>query len=385
MGINCNIYNKPIEEKNEIIRFSPPISSHRDLNNAPTISDSAQKIFNERFNKEIDELGEFIPNSNFQSQIPSNIKNYILKNKYDPYKKKKKNQNKQFYTIEPVKFQNGNIYKGTWNDLFEMDGYGHYYLKDDNVFVEGFWKNGELKNGRIFYPNGEIYEGEIKESLYNGKGRIIYNDNSIFEGNFIKGEKDKEGKIIYDDKSYYEGDIYNDIPNGKGIFKWNNNIIYNGEFKNGMFDGNGLLKNNNNGSFYNGNFKNNLYNGKGIFHWGKSNNEYNGEYKNGKKNGKGIYKKNNIIYEGYFNEGKPHGNGKIEDGKNTLKCEWRNGICVESLSLVESRYGDDNENKKIEFNVDNEDIDIKKLKYIKWDKNNNCYEYKPMISYSEVF
>ena len=90
MGINCNIYNKPIEEKDEIIRFSPPISSHRDLNNAPTISDSAQKIFNERFNKEIDELGEFIPNSNFQSQIPSNIKNYILKNKYDPYKKKKK-------------------------------------------------------------------------------------------------------------------------------------------------------------------------------------------------------------------------------------------------------------------------------------------------------
>ena len=196
MGINCNIYNKPIEEKDEIIRFSPQVSSHRDLNNAPTISDSAQKVFNERFNKEINELGEFIPNSNFQSQIPTNIKNYILKNKYNPIKKNI-NQNKQFYTIEPVQFQNGNIYKGTWNDLFEMDGYGHYYLKDDNVFVEGFWKNGELKNGRIFYPNGEIYEGEIKESLYNGKGRIIYKDKSIFEGNFIKGEKDREGKIIY--------------------------------------------------------------------------------------------------------------------------------------------------------------------------------------------
>ena len=59
MGINCNIYNKPIEEKDEIIRFSPQVSSHRDLNNAPTISDSAQKVFNERFNKEINELGEF--------------------------------------------------------------------------------------------------------------------------------------------------------------------------------------------------------------------------------------------------------------------------------------------------------------------------------------
>jgi hypothetical protein len=87
MGINCNIYNKPIEEKDEIIRFSPQVSSHRDLNNAPTISDSAQKVFNERFNKEINELGEFIPNSNFQSQIPTNIKNYILKNKYNPIKK----------------------------------------------------------------------------------------------------------------------------------------------------------------------------------------------------------------------------------------------------------------------------------------------------------
>ena len=53
--------------------------------------------------------------------------------------------------------------------------------------------------------------------------------------------------------------------------------------------------------------------------------------------------------------------------------------------ILMKENGDDNENKKIEFNVDNEDIDIKKLKYIKWDKNNNCYEYKPMISYSEVF
>ena len=63
-----------------------------------------------------------------------------------------------------------------------MDGPGKYYLKQEKVLAEGNWDNGELKYGRVFLPNGDIYEGEIKDSQFNGKGKLITKKGDIYEG-----------------------------------------------------------------------------------------------------------------------------------------------------------------------------------------------------------
>ena len=55
-----------------------------------------------------------------------------------------------------------------------MHGYGKYLLKNDKVFVEGYWDKGILKKGRIFLPNGDIYEGDIENNEYDGKGKTWY-------------------------------------------------------------------------------------------------------------------------------------------------------------------------------------------------------------------
>ena len=47
--------------------------------------------------------------------------------------------------MKPIEFTNRNIYHGQWNQNFEMDGYGKYYLKDERILAEGIWKKGELK------------------------------------------------------------------------------------------------------------------------------------------------------------------------------------------------------------------------------------------------
>ena len=52
-----------------------------------------------------------------------------------------------------------------------MEGLGKYYLKEDKVLAEGIWENGDLKYARVFLPNGDIYEGEMKNSKFNGKGK----------------------------------------------------------------------------------------------------------------------------------------------------------------------------------------------------------------------
>jgi len=38
------------------------------------------------------------------------------------------------------------------------------YIKEANLFVEGIWDAGKLIYGRVFFPNENIYEGEINLS-----------------------------------------------------------------------------------------------------------------------------------------------------------------------------------------------------------------------------
>ena len=54
------------------------------------------------------------------------------------------------------------------------------------------------------------------------------------------------GKIFFKNGNKYEGNFDDDKINGKGIFYYNNGNKYNGNFKNGKFNGNGIF------SYYNG-------------------------------------------------------------------------------------------------------------------------------------
>ena len=162
-----------------------------------------------------------------------------MKNKSFPFELKNNNS----YQIKPVEFENGNIYFGQWNDKFEMEGHGKYYIKEENVFAEGIWEQGELKKARIFYPNGEFYEGEMNNSNYHGKGKLI-TQKYEFNGEFVEGEKNGNGTIIFKDETKYSGNFSNNNFNGYGNMLWtNNNLEYVGYFKDNTLEGNGVLFN----------------------------------------------------------------------------------------------------------------------------------------------
>ena len=371
--------------------------------------ENCKKYFEQLFNSKLKELGNFITNEEFSKLIPEKINNYMIENPFD--KQIFELYDKYTYNMDPLEFLNGNIYKGNWNDNLEMDGYGNYLLKNDDVFVEGIWDNGILKNGRIFLPNDEIYEGDIENNVFQGHGKYISNDGTIYEGEFEKGERSNYGKIIYNDGSYYEGYLINEnIPDGKGEFKWvdpnlesnnynsfnngyynystnfnNNNYKYSykGDFINGKIDGYGILINEYSKSEYKGDFKNNVFHGKGIFQWGPNGIiRYEGEYKFGEKNGNGIYIKPNFKYSGFWNEGKPHGIGLIDNGTNIYKCSWRNGITVETPVL--QNKSNNFENVDINFIPKKEDIDFSEMKYLKLDKFNEI-NYSLKQSVNEIF
>ena len=360
MGNYCNVCRKDEELKHE--------ETFPEMSAAPNYI--SQNIFTQAFEKKLPLFGSYCSFPDYENKLPQNIKNYIKKN---PIDYRKNITNKEIYeTPQPIEFKNGNIYCGNWNMNSLMDGYGKYLLKDDKVLIEGIWENGILKLGRIFLPNGDIYEGEIKNSLFNGKGKMIYSNGTIFEGNFINGERGNYGKIIYDDGSYYLGNFKNDLPNGKGEFKWKNGYLYKGNFIDGKIEGEGEIKNEKSGSFYKGNFKNNNFHDKGNFKF-SSGSIYKGEYYLGKKDGEGIYNKyDGIKYNGNFSNGKLNGTGIVEDENYIYKCTWRNGIVVET-PIIEVKNSDSAHtgNLDLNFKVEDEDINMDKLKYLERDLYGN--------------
>jgi hypothetical protein len=208
--------------------------------------------------------------------------------------------------MNPIKFKNGNIYKGKWNAENQMEGLGKYLIKDDNVYTEGYWENGELKYGRIFLPDGSIYEGYINDSKYNGNGKLIFPD-ATYEGLFSKGEF-KKGKML-----------------------WNNGYEYDGEFNGNCLQGKGKLTGPDN-EIYEGDFNNNLFHGKGKYIYKNNEYEYDGEFQYGIKKGKGKYTAMyDFTYDGNWDNDLPFGNGKYNNWDNSciLKCTFRAGKIAE--------------------------------------------------------
>ena len=239
----------------------------------------------------------------------------------------------EVYEMKPIEFNNGNVYKGGWNENLKMEGQGKYYLKEDGVLAEGLWKEGNLVYARVFIgkeDSFDIYEGEMKNSSFYGKGKLILSNGVIYEGDFIDGEKTGNGKIIFEDKTLYEGGVEKGDLNGKGKMIWTNGYEYEGDFEFNKLCGNGILKSPN-GEIYEGEFKNNLFNGYGKYTF-KNGNTYEGQFLYGVKKGKGVYKcLNKFEYDGDWDNDLPCGVGKLSDWNKTgvIKSTWRYGNIME--------------------------------------------------------
>ena len=300
----------------------------------------------EAFKEKLLEYGDYITQNNFNELISKEIQNYMNEN---PLKINSENLNKDnVFEIEPIKFKNGNIYQGFWNQEFKMDGRGKYYLEQDKVFAEGNWDDGDLIYGRVFLPNGDIYEGEIKNSQFHGKGKLKTN-NYLYEGDFLNGEKTGNGKIIFSDETIYDGNLINGEFKGNGHMTWKNGYEYDGEFDGPLLNGKGKLKCPE-GDYYEGDFENNLFHGKGKYHFGENKSEYDGEFQYGIKKGKGIYITDQYTYDGYWDNDLPCGIGKLINTNNNvvLKSTWRYGIIVEEPKFLQ---GSDEDFKKIDLNI----------------------------------
>jgi hypothetical protein len=286
---------------------------------------SNQESFNKNFESRLPQLGQSIEENQFKRKIPEQVLKYITDKKY-----KKPDLiiiNENVFEKGPIKLiDNNDIYKGSWNENIEKEGYGQYYMETEQKFFEGTWEKNKLIHGRIFYQNGDMYEGFIKDFNCQGKGIIVLKSGDKYIGDFNEGRREGKGKYIYSDRTTYEGQFMNNKFHGHGVMKWTTDEIYEGEFSQGYFNNQGKLIGKN-GEQYEGNFKNNYYDGQGKYTF-EDGSTYEGSYVLSLRNGKGIFiKKNNeFSYEGDWVDDYANGSGTFIKGDASIEGTWQNGL-----------------------------------------------------------
>ena len=191
----------------EACRQKEPEANFPFENNDLEKNPEEKDIFITTLENNLQTFGQYYP-SDISTLISKPIQDYIAENPIQIDEKYCKDLNGQ--DVKPIEFKNGNVYQGGWNKTLRMEGQGKYFIKDNNIYVEGIWKNGDLLYARIFIGSEDsfdIYQGEIKDSNFNGKGKYIESNGKIYEGDFINGEKNGTGKINYKDGTIFEGQV----------------------------------------------------------------------------------------------------------------------------------------------------------------------------------
>jgi hypothetical protein len=301
--------------------------NNKKIINANSLNNNKYTLYTKKFESNLPKIGKYIEKDQFKEIIPEIANEYLIENHIKIPENIQINNN--LYEMKPVEFENGNVYKGQWDEEFKMDGLGQYYIKEGNVFIDGIWDDGKLIYGRIFYDNNNIYDGQIKNSNYHGKGKLMFNNKEEYEGDFFDNEVKGHGIFKFSDGTIYEGEFDKGEFKGHGIMKWNNgDIQYEGEFNGSILNDYGKLVGNN-GEEYEGNFTNNYFNGKGVYIYSDGS-SYKGDFEFGLKNGKGVYtKKDTFVYEGDWANNMPHGFGKFYYKDFIVIAVWRNGVNVE--------------------------------------------------------
>ena len=226
------------------------------------------------------------------------------------------------------------ITKEYFEDLINQNPILKNTLNSFSQKIEELNKNKE--HGIYLDPIRLINENTGQEEYYNGEfndkgefygiGKHIFDKNYIYIGEFKNNLYNGTGLMINNEGSLF-GDWVNGDCTGKANLIIENQLNYEGDFLNNLKNGIGIEKYPD-GSYYEGNFKNGEKNGYGKYFF--SNGEfYEGNFENDLYNGEGIYEwpSEGRKYKGMFKNGNMEGYGenKYIDG-SMFNGKYLNGM-----------------------------------------------------------
>ena len=179
--------------------------------------------------------------------------------------------------------------------------------------------------GVMTYTNGERYEGNWNDGLKEGEGVYTYTNKAIYDGEWSLGLKHGKGKLTFPNGDVYVGDFEDGFRQGEGELTFAKGGFYKGGFLHDEFDGHGQLEVNQ--LVYEGYFKNGRMDGKGKYEDKQSGLTYDGSFKNDSFHGNGVLNIDKERYEGKFVKGKKHGFGSYYyDDYSKYEGTWRSNM-----------------------------------------------------------
>ena len=269
-------------------------------------------------------------------------------------------------------YPTGAIYKGTVNDNMIKEGYGKLYLPNGNIYEGFFMDNCMEGRGRLISIEGYIIEGDFVNDNVSGYGKWMDMNGTVYKGNWLLNKKNGMGEEIYLDGSHYFGKFEQGKKNGKGKFTFKEGNSYEGEFCNNEMKGEGKYKFKD-GRMYLGQFNNNKMNGYGLFYW-PDKKIYYGHYTNNMKDGFGLFKwPDGKKCVGFWKEGKQHGYGYIEEQNIKTYSEWYEGKKVKGIEDDNTIHVIDNmiNNKKDEFDYQSFSTKIEQYEKVVFNHQNH--------------
>ncbi len=224
------------------------------------------------------------------------------------------------------------------NDEITIESNIYKVMKyDSGTNVWGQWINDSFNGISLhIYNNGNLYIGESKGGLKDGKGLIMYNDSkdeqfhSIHFGNWKNNLRAGLGTCIWASGKWV-GDKYVGSWNGKkrtgsGTYFWADGAKYVGNFINDKMNGEGTY-NWKNGETYEGDWVNGMRTGGGTYTY-LNGETYEGDWVNGMRTGGGTYTYlNGETYRGQWKDNLKHGDGILYKGDELIKAGcWQEGI-----------------------------------------------------------
>ena len=113
------------------------------------------------------------------------------------------------------------------------------------TYPNGDVYEGELRDGlrcgrgRMIYASGDVYVGMWKDDLRDGAGTTTYAGGDVYQGEYRADKRHGRGKYIFTNGNVYEGDYCDNKRQGFGVFRYANGEVYEGEFENGKRCGRG--------------------------------------------------------------------------------------------------------------------------------------------------
>jgi len=215
-----------------------------------------------------------------------------------------------------IRWGNSAIYEGSFESGL-AHGIGRFVYADGSVY-EGQFSNGMLSGfGKLTDASNGVYEGEFQEDEISGNGHWTTKEFE-YQGELKESRFNGQGKVEYPDGSSYIGAFSAGEFHGAGLYTSSSGDVFSGQFERSQFTGHGFFTSANKGSQYTGDFKNWLYEGDGTY-TGQNGDTYIGSFIAGSFTGDGkSFRKNGTQYIGQFEDWGFHGKGTYTNGDGDI-------------------------------------------------------------------